>query len=43
MNIPILKSIGEKEHVYRIPETTRRVYSRYIFFIIDTIVFKGFY
>jgi len=39
MNIPILKSIGEKEVVYKIPEPIRRAYSRYIFFMLDTIVF----
>ena len=38
-NIPTLKFIGAKEKVYRIPEIIRMLYSMYLFFIADTIVF----
>ena len=41
-NIPTLKSTGEKEKVYKNPETIRIPYSKYIFFIADTIVFYTF-
>jgi len=42
INIPSLKSIGAKAAVYKNPEMTIILYSIYLFFIVDTIVFYTF-
>tara|TARA_Y100000741_G_C17903480_1_gene416282 strand:- start:174 stop:293 length:120 start_codon:yes stop_codon:yes gene_type:complete len=39
MKIPIFKSMGEKAEEYRSPAPIRKLYSRNLFFKIDTIIY----